>query len=111
LKGGKGVAATFGVLLAVEPILALLLIAIVLLTVLAVRMVSAGVILAAVVGVPVSYFFDHWYPGWILFIAALICIKHAGNIKRILNGVESKIGVGRGGKKDPGADGGGDGPG
>ncbi|MDR2156829.1 MAG: glycerol-3-phosphate 1-O-acyltransferase PlsY [Clostridiales Family XIII bacterium] len=105
LKGGKGVATTFGVLLAVDPILALILIAIVLLTVAAVRMVSAGVILAAVAAIPVSHFFHPWYPGWILFVAALIVIKHLGNIKRILNGSESKIRFGGKEKKNSDSDG------
>jgi glycerol-3-phosphate acyltransferase PlsY len=95
LKGGKGVATAFGVLLAVEPIFALLLIGIVLLAVLAVRMVSAGVILAAIIAVPMSHFFNHWYPGWMLFITVLVCIKHFANIKRILNGTEAKFSVGK----------------
>jgi glycerol-3-phosphate acyltransferase PlsY len=63
-------------------------------------MVSAGVVLAAIVAIPLGYFFNHWYAGWILFIAVLIVIKHFGNIKRILNGTESKFSIGGKDKKN-----------
>lgn len=98
-KGGKGVATTFGVLVSVEPVLALILIAIVILTTVFTRMVSLGTCIAAIVAVPVGYLFNHWYACWIGIIALLIVIKHIPNIKRILKGEEKKLTFGNKDKK------------
>ncbi|MDR1779010.1 MAG: glycerol-3-phosphate 1-O-acyltransferase PlsY [Clostridiales Family XIII bacterium] len=104
-KGGKGVATTFGVLLAVAPVVALILIGVVLLTVAVFRMVSLGVMIAAAVAVPLSCFMDlNPYPmgiselilpWWILVVAMLILIKHRGNFERIVSGTESKLKLGK----------------
>jgi glycerol-3-phosphate acyltransferase PlsY len=93
-RGGKGVATTFGVLLAVAPLYALLLIGIVIVMVAITRMVSFGVCIAALAAIPTGLLFGSWYPAWIGVIAALILIKHRANIVRIFRGEESKLSFG-----------------
>jgi glycerol-3-phosphate acyltransferase PlsY len=99
-RGGKGVATSFGVLLAVQPFLALLLIGIVAILVAAFRMVSLGVCLAALIAVPASLLFGSQYPAWMAIIVVLVLIKHRANIGRIFRGEEAKLTFGaRGGKE------------
>jgi glycerol-3-phosphate acyltransferase PlsY len=93
-RGGKGVATTFGVLLALSPLFALILIGIVILAVLIWRMVSLGVLLAACTGIPLGWFFHPWISLYLLCIALLIIIKHRENIRRIFQGTESKFLIG-----------------
>jgi glycerol-3-phosphate acyltransferase PlsY len=93
-RGGKGVATTFGVLLALSPLFALALIGIVIICVLIWRMVSLGVILAAVGGVPLGWLFHPWLAMFIFLVAALIIIKHRENIRRIFAGTESRLSIG-----------------
>jgi len=93
-KGGKGVATAAGSMFAIAPIAALfslvLFVAVVALT----RYVSLGSILAALL-----------FPGYMLLlrlpgtlvllslpILAVILIRHAGNIRRLLSGTERKFG-------------------
>jgi glycerol-3-phosphate acyltransferase PlsY len=90
-KGGKGVATAFGVLLAANWILALALILFVIVIVAFFRMVSLGVVIAALIAIPFSAVFESWYPLWIAVIAILILLKHTGNIKRIFAGTEAKL--------------------
>ncbi len=98
-KGGKGVATTFGFLLAAQPILALILLGIVALGILVTRRMSVGVICAVILAVPVSYFFHHENLIWVSIVALLILIKHKDNIKRIISGTEPKISFGSKDKK------------
>ncbi|HKL99390.1 MAG TPA: glycerol-3-phosphate 1-O-acyltransferase PlsY [Mobilitalea sp.] len=94
-KGGKGIAATSGVMVAFDPWIVPFALPIFLLSVAITRFVSLGSLLIAV-------FFPIWilirYPGEIhmLFVSiifmALAFVKHRANIKRLLNGTENKIG-------------------
>jgi glycerol-3-phosphate acyltransferase PlsY len=93
-RGGKGVAATFGVLISIQPLLALLLIGVVIVIVAITRMVSLGVCLAALLAVPAGLLFGSWYPAWMGVIAALVLIKHRANIGRIFRGEEAKLSFG-----------------
>ncbi|HLO98550.1 MAG TPA: glycerol-3-phosphate 1-O-acyltransferase PlsY [Fimbriimonas sp.] len=100
-KGGKGVATGFGALLASTPFTGLVLFAIVALTVLITRYVSLGSILAALAAIPVSQLVFRDTPQLIPFLAALtvfVVYKHKANIKRLMDGTESKFG---GKKPDP----------
>lgn len=105
LKGGKGVATSFGVALGLWPYLTICaVIAIVtwLIVVLIWRYVSLGSITAAVIfpvtlialiSVLQNWQFKNLWP--LLIVAAaiplMITIRHRGNIKRILAGTEGKI--------------------
>ena len=100
-KGGKGVATTFGVLLAARPLLAVILLGIVALGILITRRMSVGVLIAVLLAVPISYFLFHEYIIWISVsvIAILVLIKHKDNIKRIFKGEEPKISFGNKARK------------
>lgn len=98
-KGGKGVATALGVLLALEPWLALAVAASWLLIVYASRYSSLGAIVAATLA-PVYYVLGGkvlWplHPSIafaILIIAVVLLHRHQQNISRLLQGKESRIG-------------------
>lgn len=104
-KGGKGVATSLGVFLALCPLPTLVAAAAFFAVVLATRMVSAGSIVAAVAMTASVYLLPHALAtaplhlmpaGWglrvtVTVVAALVIVKHRSNIGRILRGEESKI--------------------
>jgi len=92
-KGGKGVATTLGVLLALMPPVGILVCATWLVTAFMFRMSS----LSALIAVALSPFFagiiyGELYSVIALIIAGLVFYKHKDNIKRIMNRTEPKIG-------------------
>jgi glycerol-3-phosphate acyltransferase PlsY len=92
-KGGKGVATTLGVLLALIPAAGVLACGMWLAVALMFRMSS----LAALISVSVAPLFAYLiygipYASVTLLIAVLVVVKHQDNIKRIISGVEPKIG-------------------
>ncbi len=92
-KGGKGVATGLGLLVYLMPKVSLGCFLVWLALVLATRYVSLGSIVAAVLAPVFSWYFDY-PPAYIVFggIAGLfVVIRHKENIKRLLNGTESKI--------------------
>ncbi len=95
-KGGKGVATTLGVLLAIPgfwlPVLILL--AIFILTVAVTRYVSSGSLINALL-LPVMFAifrYDITFIAFGAFTGLLITYRHRENITRLLQGKESKIG-------------------
>ncbi len=98
-QGGKGVAVAFGGLLALNWQMALLSLAIVIITVLITRRVSFGSILAGLT-FPIECWFmerDFFWLG--LVMAALLLFKHRSNIVRLIRGEEDPISVSWLGKK------------
>lgn len=93
-KGGKGVATTFGFLLAAQPILALILLGIVAVGLLISKRMSVGVIVAVICAIPIGYLFNQENIIWVSIVALLVIIKHKDNIKRIISGTEPKISFG-----------------
>ncbi|MDR0885561.1 MAG: glycerol-3-phosphate 1-O-acyltransferase PlsY [Clostridiales Family XIII bacterium] len=93
-RGGKGVATTLGVLLAIDFRFALCLLAIFIILVAIFRMVSLGVICACVLAIPMGLFFGPWHAIFIGIIAILIIYKHRSNIVRIVKGTENKLSFG-----------------
>lgn len=92
-KGGKGVATGLGLLVYLMPKVSLGCFLVWLALVLATRYVSLGSIVAAVLAPVLSWYFAY-PPAYIVFggIAGLfVVIRHKENIKRLLNGTESKI--------------------
>jgi len=92
-KGGKGVATTLGVLLALLPPVGILTCAMWLVTAFFFRISS----LSALIAVAVAPFFagimyNGLYATVILVIAVLVWVKHKDNIHRIMHGTEPKIG-------------------
>ena len=94
-RGGKGVATLFGMLLAVQPIIAASCIGVFLLVLYLTRYVSLSSILAAI-SLPVCVLWiwnEHelMYRIFALLVALLVLLTHQKNIGRILRGVESRI--------------------
>jgi glycerol-3-phosphate acyltransferase PlsY len=92
-QGGKGVATFIGVLVAMNW-LAAAVFGLVWLGVAATTRYSSLAALSATVGVVLFYLVTGWAGlPFILAMAALIFMKHLGNIRRLLAGQESKIGA------------------
>lgn len=102
-KGGKGIATSAGVLLALMPFAVLLLIVVFLIVFLATRYVSLASMVAAAV-LPVMTLWGSWHHGRIqdgtwnkplfafsVVIAALAIWKHRANIRRLLDGTENRF--------------------
>ena len=94
-KGGKGMAATGGVLAALDPLIIPIGLPLFILAVAVTRYVSVGSLVVAVL-------FPVWiairYPGDVhmlivaLLFMALAFFQHRSNIRRLINGTENKIG-------------------
>lgn len=102
-KGGKGIAASAGVLLALAPAGAGIAVAAWLAVFMATRYVSvASITAAATLGVAAwpLYCARHgaWFPGALTLLAALAVWKHRSNIARLRAGTESRFDFGK--KKD-----------
>jgi glycerol-3-phosphate acyltransferase PlsY len=95
-KGGKGIAAGFGVMLAVAPLIGLLCLLVWLAASLLWKYSSlAGLLAFAAYPVLTFLFsnsFEQAYGALSLFFFALIYYRHRENIKRLLAGTEPKIG-------------------
>jgi len=102
-KGGKGVATSAGVLLALMPVGVLLLAVVWVVTFLATRYVSVASMVAAM-ALPVMTLYGSWTHGRLqdgtwnkplfalaLVIAVMVVWKHRGNIRRLRDGTESRF--------------------
>ncbi len=93
-KGGKGVATSLGVLLVLSPYVALLSALLWIITAMWTRYSSLSALVAFGL-LPLSFYLMDYSKEKILIacvITLLIFIKHRANIKRLINGTESKIG-------------------
>ena len=92
-KGGKGVAASGGMVFMIDWRIALILLSMFILTVIITKYVSLGSILMAIFYPVYTFAFYLSFP--LLIIAALfsviVIIKHKENIKRLINHTESQI--------------------
>ena len=91
-RGGKGVATALGIFLALSPVIVLILFAVFILIVYLTDYVSLGSIIASCT-MPVILYFTGENPD--LFITAsclavIICVTHADNIIRLINGSERR---------------------
>ena len=98
-RGGKGVATSLGVVLALNYKVALIVACVALLVMIMTRYVSLGSVLAGIlyVAVDLAYmiFTDNFYYPELIFsvlVGSLLIIRHHQNIKRLLNGTENKLG-------------------
>jgi glycerol-3-phosphate acyltransferase PlsY len=94
-KGGKGVATLLGMLLAVQPIVALCCVGVFVLVLYLTRYVSLSSILGAIM-LPVSVLWiwnEHElsYRIFALIVAFLVIITHQKNIGRLIRGAETRI--------------------
>ena len=97
LKGGKGVATGLGLLLYLMPEACTISFGVWLVTVLITKYVSLGSIIASLTTPVLAWYFD--YPVSYICLSVMctffIVIRHTENIKRLLNGTESKIKQGK----------------
>lgn len=96
LDGGKGVASSCGVVLMTFPVAGAISILVCIAVIAIWRYISLGsMVLVTVFAIIVTIFFAHG--SWLIivwaWIIALLCIfRHHGNIQRLINGTERKIG-------------------
>ncbi len=101
-KGGKGVATALGVILGLEPGLALATVATWLIVAYASKYSSLAAIMAAIFA-PLYYLFggniawrlDPIVALAIVVISVMLCYRHSANIARLLKGTEPRIGAGK----------------
>jgi acyl phosphate:glycerol-3-phosphate acyltransferase len=93
--GGKGVSTAAGIAFALSWQLGLSLLAIWVFVAIVSRLSSLAALTAAVAIVPLGfYFLGNWPETWALIpIAVLLIWRHRGNIRKLLAGVERKIGA------------------
>ena len=96
-KGGKGVATTYGVLLALAPISTILVFMAFAAVVAATRYVSAGSLVSAVLFPLLILVMGESGQSFSILILALlvgagVILRHRPNIRRILDGTENKLG-------------------
>jgi len=93
-KGGRGAAAALGVFLGLAPIPALSVFAIFVLIILLTRYVSLGSIVGAIL-IPICMLILHYPRDYFIFglaVCLLLLWRHMPNIKRLVQGKESKLG-------------------
>ncbi len=94
-RGGKGVATLFGMILAIQPIVAVCCVAVFLLALYLTRFVSLSSILASIAfAVFILFIFNEQetlYRAFAIAVALLVILTHQKNITRLLRGVESKV--------------------
>jgi glycerol-3-phosphate acyltransferase PlsY len=93
-KGGKGVATTLGTITILSPLVALLLLATWISVVVVTRYSSAGALTAAALAPTFALFVakEGRLTLFCVFAAALLIFLHRENIKRIIDGTESRVG-------------------
>lgn len=94
-RGGKGVATLFGMILAIQPLVAILCVAIFLVVLYLTRFVSLSSILASIAfAVFILVIFNEkepLYRAFAIAVALLVVLTHQKNITRLLRGSESKV--------------------
>lgn len=94
-KGGKGVATLFGMVLAIQPVVAINCVAVFLLVLYLTRYVSLSSIIAGV-ALPISVLWIYnekevFYRLFAVAVSALIVLTHQKNISRLLKGNEGRV--------------------
>lgn len=94
-RGGKGVATLFGMILAIQPLVAICCVGVFLLVLYLTRFISLSSILASVAfAVLILFIFNEKEPLYRVFaivVALMVILTHQKNISRILRGNESKV--------------------
>ncbi len=94
-RGGKGIATLFGMVLAIQPLVALCCVGVFLLMLFLTRYVSLSSILASI-AFPILLIFifreqELYYKLFAIAIALMVILTHQKNIGRLLNGREGKV--------------------
>ncbi|MGI9451549.1 MAG: glycerol-3-phosphate 1-O-acyltransferase PlsY [Geminicoccaceae bacterium] len=95
-NGGKGVATAAGVVIVLTPWVALLALLFFVVIVRITSYVSLGSVLAAIISVPLAFYFNQVQAAeFYILLAIIIIIKHQANIRRLIAGNESKTTLGK----------------
>jgi acyl phosphate:glycerol-3-phosphate acyltransferase len=94
-KGGKGVATLFGMIIAIQPVVALCCVAVFLTVLYLTRYVSLSSILASA-ALPICVLWiwnedEFFYRAFAVVVAALVVFTHQKNIIKLLRGAESRV--------------------
>ncbi len=92
-KGGKGVATSFGMVLLMNPVLAIAFLSVGIATILVTRFVSAGSIIGAFSGLIMAISWQRPVFELLIYAAlvAMIVLKHRDNLARMYMGIERRI--------------------
>ena len=94
-RGGKGVATLFGMILAIQPLVAVCCVGVFLLVLYLTRFISLSSILASVAfAVLILFIFNEkepLYRAFAIAVTLLVILTHQKNISRLLRGSESKV--------------------
>ena len=94
-RGGKGVATLFGMVLAIQPLVALCCVGVFLMVLFLTRFISLSSILASVAfAVFILFIFNEketLYRAFAIAVALMVMLTHQKNIGRLLRGSESKV--------------------
>lgn len=94
-RGGKGVATLFGMVLAIQPLVALCCVGVFLLVFFLTRFISLSSILASIAfAVFILFIFNEketLYRAFAIAVALMVMLTHQKNIGRLLRGSESKV--------------------
>ena len=94
-RGGKGVATLFGMILAIQPLVAVCCVGVFLLVLYLTRFVSLSSIFASIAfAVLILFIFNEkepLYRAFAIAVALLVVLTHQKNITRLLRGSESKV--------------------
>lgn len=94
-KGGKGVATLFGMIIAIQPLVAICCVGVFLLVLYLTRFVSLSSILASIAfAVFILFIFNEQetlYRVFAVAVALMVILTHQKNINRIFNGTENKV--------------------
>jgi len=91
-KGGKGVATTLGVLIGLSWLLGAITCALWLVLAALFRYSSLAALLSILIGAITAWYFVPVGAPVVCLLAALVWVRHHENIRRLLNGTETKIG-------------------
>lgn len=105
-RGGKGIATLFGMVLAIQPLIALCCVGVFLLMLFLTRYVSLSSILAGI-AFPILLIFifreqELFYKLFAIAIALMVILTHQKNISRLLKGTESKVPLPKNKKREDG---------
>lgn len=87
-RGGKGVATAFGALLGLNPLMAVIVLAIVVIMVLVTKRMSVGSITGAICFPFIAFFMEREFVSYGAVLAIIVLIKHRANIGRLMRGEE-----------------------
>lgn len=94
-RGGKGIATLFGLVLAIQPLVALCCVGVFLLILFLTRYVSLSSIIASIAfPILILYIFNEpevYYRIFAIAVALMVVLTHQKNIARLLNGNENKV--------------------